>query len=101
MRTRTASLSTTGAWIGAALAISTQAKPPAAAAPANAAEAFRKSRRLNLSVMVSSCLATSRLTRTNRAHRRSNLSRIASLKKRTVLLFFALRLKGTDTAARF
>jgi hypothetical protein len=37
------SLSTTGAWIGVAAANSTQENPPAAA-PANAAEALRKSR---------------------------------------------------------
>jgi hypothetical protein len=58
INTRTASLSTTGAWIGAALAISTQVKPLAAAAPANAADAFRKSRRLNVSVIGSSRLIT-------------------------------------------
>src|SRR5262249_14160319 len=41
------SLSTVGTWIGAALAISTQPKPLAAEATANAPEAFRMSRRLN------------------------------------------------------
>jgi hypothetical protein len=38
-------LSTVGTWIGCALAISTQEKPPAAAAPAIATEPFKKSRR--------------------------------------------------------
>src|SRR5262249_61197531 len=38
--------------VGAALAISTQLKPPAAEAAAIAAEAFRKSRRFNLAVIV-------------------------------------------------
>jgi hypothetical protein len=45
--TRTDSRSTTGGSIGAALAYSTQEKPPVADAAANAAYAFRKSRRLN------------------------------------------------------
>src|SRR5262249_11381554 len=40
------SLSTVGGAIGAASAISTHGNAPAAAAPANAAELFRKSRRL-------------------------------------------------------
>jgi hypothetical protein len=45
IRTRTESRSTTGGEIGAALAISIQEKPPAADAAANAADAFRNSRR--------------------------------------------------------
>jgi hypothetical protein len=50
---RTDSLSTTGAWIGAAAANSTQENPPAVA-PASAAEAFRKSRRfIEMRVMIS------------------------------------------------
>jgi hypothetical protein len=51
IRTFTVNLSTTGGWIGAALAISMPLKPPAAAAPANATEAFRNSRLLIASVM--------------------------------------------------
>ena len=43
-----------GAWIGAALANSTQVNPPTAAAPVTAAEPLRKSRRLNASVIGSS-----------------------------------------------
>jgi hypothetical protein len=46
MSTRTASRSTTGGEIGAALAISKQENPPAADAAVNAAEDFKKSRRL-------------------------------------------------------
>src|SRR5215470_5086629 len=50
-RTRIESLSTTGTSIAAALANSTQVKPPAAAAPPTAAHPIKKSRRLNGSLM--------------------------------------------------
>src|ERR1700722_1944187 len=52
--TCTDSLSTTGAWIGAASASSTQIKPLAAAALANAAVLLRKSRRPIFPVIVAS-----------------------------------------------
>src|SRR5437660_4845515 len=48
-RTRTVSLSMVGTSMGAALAISTQEKPPAADAAAKAAEAVKKSRRFMVS----------------------------------------------------
>src|SRR5271154_302971 len=60
-RTRTESLSTTGASIGADPANSTHVKPPAAA-PANTAEALRKSRRFMTyppSINVGGCYVTS------------------------------------------
>ena len=47
-----ASLSMVGTWIGCALAISMQEKPPAAEAAASAAEDFKKSRRPKLLMSV-------------------------------------------------
>jgi hypothetical protein len=49
--TRIDSLSMVGTWIGAALAMLTQEKPPVAASPI-AVESFRKSRRANSFVIV-------------------------------------------------